>query len=288
MDGGINSIKIYCMKKLVFLLSLSLWLFQASVAEAARVDTLMVRSEKMNRSIPVLVTVPDGMQPYSQVPVVYLLHGFSNDEKFWLWFQPRLKQWADRDQVMIVTPDGEESWYWDSPLDPNCQFETFIARELVEYVDSNYPTRANRLSRAITGLSMGGHGGLWLGIRNKDVFGAAGSTSGGVDIRPFPENWEMSKQLGSYKENKKRWDEHTVITQLDKIKNMDLALIFDCGTEDFFYEVNCNLHKELMKRGIYHDFIVRPGGHNYYYWRNSIEYQWLFFKKFFEGYRPTL
>ena len=275
------------MQKIILTLSL-LWLMMGSALQAARVDTLLVRSEKMNRSIPVLVTIPENMHPYAQVPVVYLLHGYSGNEKSWLIIQPRLKAWADRDQIMIVTPDGENSWYWDSPLDESSQFETFVSKELVAYVDSHYPTRANRLSRAITGLSMGGHGALWLAMRHKDVFGAAGSTSGGVDIRPFPKSWEMSKQLGEQSGNKKRWDAYTVMTQLDKIENKDLALIFDCGSEDFFYEVNCKLHQELLKKGIYHDFIIRPGKHNLVYWNNSIEYQWLFFKKFFEGYRSRI
>ena len=276
------------MKKIQLVLGLCLSLLLCTTVQAARVDTLQVRSEKMNRSIPVLVTVPEYLHPYEQVPVLYLLHGYSGDEKSWLIIQPKLKEWADRDQIMIVTLDGENSWYWDSPLDPKSQYETFVSQELIAYIDSHYPTRANRLSRAISGLSMGGHGGLWLAIRHKDVFGAAGSTSGGVDIRPFPKNWEMEAQLGEQAKNKKRWDEHTVMTQLDKIQNKELAIIFDCGSEDFFYEINCKLHEELLKRGIYHDFIVRPGKHNLIYWNNSIEYQWLFFKKFFEGHRTQV
>ena len=85
--------------------------------------------------------------------------------------------------------------------------------------------------------------------------------------------------------NRQRWDEYTVMTQLDKIQNGDLALIIDCGTGDFFLEVNQKFHEELEKRGIFHDFIIRPGKHSSTYWNNSIDYQWLFFKKFFDGYR---
>lgn len=48
------------------------------------------------------------------------------------------------------------------------------------------------------------------------------------------------------------------MTQLDKIQNGDLALIIDCGTGDFFTEVNQKFHEELEKRGIFHDFIIRP------------------------------
>ena len=60
-----------------------------------------------------------------------------------------------------------------------------------------------------------------------------------------------------------------------------LNIIFDCGVDDFFYEVNCNLHEKLMKEGIPHDFYVRPGAHNWRYWNNSIKYQMLFFSNCF-------
>ena len=63
-------------------------------------------------------------------------------------------------------------------------------------MDGHYRTLPSREKRAITGLSMGGHGALWLAIRHQDVFGAAGSTSGGLDIRPFPDNWDMKEQIG--------------------------------------------------------------------------------------------
>lgn len=65
---------------------------------------------------------------------------------------------------------------------------------------------------------MGGHGAMWLSFRHKDVFGAAGSTSGGVDIRPFPNNWNMSDWLGKESENQEIWDNHTAINQIDRLK----------------------------------------------------------------------
>ena len=129
---------------------------------------------------------------------------------------------------------------------------------------------------------MGGHGGLWTAIRHKDAFGACGSTSGGVDIRPFPKNWDMAKRLGDYESNKEIWDTHTVINQIDKIQNGDLAIIFDCGEADFFIQVNKDLHNRLLEKKIDHDFITRPGGHTGEYWNNAIDYQILFFDKFFK------
>ena len=88
--------------------------------------------------------------------------------------------------------------------------------------------------------------------------------------------------MGEFAYNKKSWDQHTVINQIDKISNGELALIIDCGEGDFFLNVNKDLHNRLLALKIDHDFITRPGVHNGKYWENSIDYQILFFKKFFE------
>lgn len=260
-------------------------MFLAISMQAARVDTLKVESPRMQRSLEVVVIVPDQALQGKKVPTLYLLHGHSGNAHSWLHIQPALPALADRDGILVVCPDGRNSWYWDSPVNEKSQFETFVSKELIKYIDSHYPTLKHREARAVTGLSMGGQGSFWLAFHHKDVFGAAGSTSGGLDIRPFPKNWNMSDVLGKKSENPQRWDAFTIINQLDLIDNGDLALIFDCGVNDFFYKVNCNFHEALLKRGIEHDFISRPGAHTQTYWKNSIEYQWLFFNKFFKGYR---
>lgn len=270
------------MKKIILACLLALLL--PALSRAARIDTIQVKSPSMNCFLDVIVIVPEGATEDSKCPVLYLLHGYGGNCYSWLGINPKLPTFADRDGIIIVCPHGQNSWYWDSPQKENSKFETYISKELISYIDNNYPTKADRSARAVTGFSMGGHGGLWLGIRHKDVFGAAGSMSGGVDIRPFPNNWEMKDLLGPLAQNKTRWDAYTVINQLDKIKNGDLSLIIDCGTADFFLQVNNHLHTELLKRKIGHDYIIRPGAHTGEYWRNAVEYQWLFFKKFFEGY----
>lgn len=264
-----------------------LLIFVAMGMRAAQVDTVMVESRAMNKGVKVVYVVPGkvlGGQAQA-CPVIYLLHGYGGEAKSWITIKPELPRIADEKGIIFVCPDGKNSWYWDSPLNPAYRYETFVSSELIEYTDRHYQTVASRQGRAITGLSMGGHGALWNAFRHKDVFGAAGSTSGGVDIRPFPQNWEMSRQLGEFAANKKRWDEHTVINQIDKIQNGDLAIIFDCGESDFFLEVNKDLHKRLLGRGIDHDFITRPGVHNLSYWNNSIDYQILFFEKFFSNHK---
>lgn len=255
----------------------------ALTAQAARVDTVLVKSPSMNKEVKVVYILPEKAVERKACPVIYLLHGHGGDARSWIGLKPELPQIADEKGVIFVCPDGNRnSWYWDSPQNPASRYETFVSTELVEYTDRHCATIPDRKARAITGLSMGGHGALWIAIRHKETFGAAGSTSGGVDIRPFPQNWEMSEQLGEFVRNKAVWDAHTVVNQLDKLTNGDLALIIDCGEADFFLEVNKSLHHRLLARDIDHDFILRPGGHNRTYWNNSIDYQILFFDKFFK------
>ena len=268
------------MKKKFVFLCLALW--SAIGMQAAKVDTVLVHSPSMNKGVKVITVCPDKMQAGERCPVVYLLHGCGDDEKKWLQVRPDLPEVADKEGIMFVCPSANrDSWYWDSPRNPEIRYETFVSKELVAFVDEHYSTLADKGHRAITGLSMGGHGAMWLAIRHKDVFGAVGSTSGGLDIRPFPEYWNMKKYLGERDENLEVWNNHTVINQLDRLKDGELAIIIDCGVGDFFYAVNKAVHERLLSQKISHDFISRPGGHNDGYWNNSIDYQILFFRKFF-------
>lgn len=252
-------------------------------AGAATVDTVETYSNSMQKTIKAVIITPDGYSESKGLPVLYLLHGHGGNYADWITKDKELDEYADRYNMIIVCPDGGvNSWYFDSPVNKDFRYETYVSKELVTWVDKNYKTIKDRSGRAITGLSMGGHGALYLAFRHQDVFGAAGSMSGGVDIRPFPRNWELSQRLGTYAENPENWNENTVINMLHLLTPGSLALIIDCGTGDFFYEVNVKLHEKLKYRNIPHDFISRSGSHTWDYWKNSIRYQLVFFTDFFD------
>ncbi|MHB1921850.1 MAG: alpha/beta hydrolase [Chitinophagaceae bacterium] len=271
------------MKKLVILLTLLV--FFSLPAFCGKVDTVMIYSAAMHKNIPCVVIRPDDyLTAHHRFPVVYLLHGYSDNYSGWVTKVPEIKKDADLYQMILVCPDGGySSWYLDSPVDSTFRYETYIALEVPAYIDSHYRTIADRMHRAITGLSMGGAGALYLAIRHKDFFGAAGSMSGGVDIRPFPNNWDLKLRLGDMKTHPENWGKNSVINVVDSLKNGELRIIFDCGVSDFFYQVNEQLHQKLLRMGIDHDYIQRPGHHSWAYWSNSIGYQLLFFSKFFHG-----
>lgn len=267
------------MKKVVFLLLCCL--FSVSLL-AGQVDTIKVTSPSMTREIKNVIILPADYDGKTDLPVVYLLHGYSGNHRTWLEINPELPEFATRYGLIIVCPDGKASWYIDSPVSPQSKYETYVTKELVEYIDSHYKTKKEKNGRAITGFSMGGYGAMWLAIHHQDLFGACGATSGGMDIRPFPDRWEIKSVLGDYREHRDEWDNHCIIEQLHLIKP-GLSVIFDCGTEDFFHAVNEKLHCEMVYRHIKHDYISRPGIHSNAYWRNSIGAQLLFFSDFFRG-----
>lgn len=240
-------------------------------------NEVKVWSEGMNKEVMVTVITPDTYDTAQTYPVVYILHGYSDNHLKWTE-RGVVGELVDQYGVMAVMPDGGySSWYFDSPMMPEYRYETFVSKELIEYIDNHYSTVKNRKGRAITGNSMGGHGAMYNAIRHQDVFGSVGCLSGGVDIRPFPENWDISKRLGTIDKHPENWEKNTIINMTHLLTPGSLNIAIDCGQGDFFYEVNCNLHRKLMEENIPHEFTSRPGYHNWDYWMNAIKYQFLFF-----------
>lgn len=257
----------------------------AAEKQNAIVDTIEVFSNKMGRGIKNTVVLPaqysEKKNPTRFFPVVYLLHGAQGSYRDW----PKkadLRSLASQYGVIIVCPDGQDSWYFDSPIDPKFQFETYVVHELRNFVETHYRTLNHPKYRAITGLSMGGHGGLWLGWRHPDIYGSCGSMEGGVDIYNFPNRWKVNERLGEFETNKEVWREHSVMYLVPTLV-AGQNIVIDAGKDDIFIEANNALHKALDEQGIPHDYTVRPGRHSWSFWVNALDYQMLFFYKAFNS-----
>jgi S-formylglutathione hydrolase FrmB len=239
----------------------------------------------MHKTVQCLLIKPDAYSvqgnPY---PVLYLLHGWSGNFAGWLKDAPQLQKHADTYQMLIVCPDGGfDSWYLDSPVDSTVRYETHITEEVIPYIDYYFHTRKDRNGRAIAGLSMGGHGALYLAARNLNLFGAAGSMAGGLDLRPFRKNnWDLKGVLGHPDSIWTNWEQHSVVNLVPLLKDAELEIIMDCGVDDFFLNVNRDMHQRLLEAGVPHEYTERPGGHSGSYWGQAIDFQILFFTKFFK------
>lgn len=251
---------------------------------AAKVDTVDVFSNAMQKNIRCVVVTPKQLKKSKrEYPVLYLLHGYAGRYDNWIRKAPVIDSLANVYRMIIVCPDaGFSSWYFDSPVDSAFRYETFTAKELPAFIDARYPTIRSRFGRAITGLSMGGHGAMFLALRHPETFGACGSMSGALDIQHITRGYDLSKRLGDTTLNRKYYREWSVNTLLEKYKPADsLAMIIDCGVNDFIFAMSRNAHEKMLKLKIPHDYVERPGVHDWRYWANAIKFQFLFFREWF-------
>ena len=257
-------------------------IFLKTVANAASVDTVQIFSKAMQISKKCVVILPESYQnKKNHFPVVYLLHGYSGDYSNWIQKVPEIKDYADEFQIIIVCPDGNyNSWYVDSPVDSAIKYDTYISSEVPHFIDSAYKTKPERKYRAITGLSMGGHGALSLAWKHPETFGAAGSMSGVQNLVPWKSKYELNEVLGDTTSTFV-FSNYSVVTLVKNLPAEIPALIIDCGVSDPFIETNRQLHKELLQLKVPHDYIERNGTHNWNYWKNSIGFQCMFFHKYF-------
>ena len=253
-------------------------------ATFAHVDTVEVFSTAMKKKIKCVVITPESYQQSKErLPVVYLLHGHSGSYANWISRVPSIDSLANVYQMIIVCPDAaSSSWYFDSPVDSTFRYETFTARELPAYIDANYRTIASRKGRVITGLSMGGHGAFFLALRHPETFGACGSMSGALDITLIKGGFHLANRLGDTVANVQYYSNWSVVNMLDHYDPKDsLGIILDCGIKDFIFDMSQAAHEKMTQRKIPHDYIARPGKHDWKYWGNAVKYQLLFFREWF-------
>ncbi len=122
--------------------------------------------------------------PKKRYAALYLLHGYTSKLEDWtangyqgMSLQTVMDEFIRRGtapEMIIVVPNGDNayfgSFYTNSPVTGN--WEDYIYKDLVAYIDSHYRTIPDSASRGIAGHSMGGYGAIMLGMKHPDVFGA--------------------------------------------------------------------------------------------------------------------
>ena len=261
-------------------------------SKAASVDSLDIPSAVMNKAYKAAVVLPASYaKNQASYPVLYLLLGGGGQFSNWLSKTPDknlVKNLADQYNIIIVMPEGEiYSWYLDSPSDKNSQFETYITKDVIQKIDATYRTVKSNKGRAITGLSMGGHGAMYLSTRHPDLFGAAGTMSGAMDmnytkfkisseyIKSTQERFE--KLLGTSDVSQDVFVKNSIVNMVDAIRKNGMPIIIDCGVDDFLIDANRELHSRLLYANVPHEYTERPGAHTWPYWENSLPYHVLFF-----------
>lgn len=261
---------------------------------AAKVDTVEITSTFLQRKVKIAVVTPRGYQSgQATYPTMYLLHGGYGKFSDWLMAPPDkslVHRICDENNMIIVLPEGGiGGYYLDSPVNPASQYESFITKEVIAKVDGTYRSIKEKTGRVICGLSMGGHGAMYLATRNPQLFCAVGSMSGALDIDT--DHWDVTperrkaiadRQVTVWPpkaENPAFYHNNSVVNMADKMKANRLPIKFDCGVDDFLIAPNRELHRRLLYNKTPHEYTERPGAHTWDYWQNALPDHVAFFQK---------
>jgi S-formylglutathione hydrolase FrmB len=149
----------------------------------ARMTELTFRSPSLASPVKVRVLVPReaASHPTARYPTLYLLHGSGGNAAVWtdLDAEPLTEGMG----LVVVMPDGgDEGWYTNWPHGAKPRWEDFHVKELIPWIEAHEPVIAARSKRAVAGFSMGGFGAMSYAARHPDVFAAAASFSGALDL----------------------------------------------------------------------------------------------------------
>jgi len=154
-------------------------------AQSLELKTVEFSSPAVDRTMKYNIVLPRDYETSTErYPVLYLLHGLSQNYTAWGLSNGTPFYAGLYDDLIVVMPDGGNSWYVNWAANDDGQknnWEDHIIRDVINHVDWNYRTIARREGRSIAGLSMGGYGAITLGLRNPELFISIGSTSGALE-----------------------------------------------------------------------------------------------------------
>lgn len=254
------------------------------------IEEASVTSSILKRNVRYTVYLPaDYDLSQRSYPVVYLLHGYTDDNTAWLQ-SGEVNRYTDKaiadgtiPPMIIVMPDADSSWYINS-FDGKERYEDFFIQEFIPAIEKTYRIKSKKEFRGVAGLSMGGYGSLIYALKHPDMFAAAAPLSSGVfsdeEILMMPDaQWErmMAPLYGKGLKGKDRlnkaWYDNSVLKIIETKSGAELNKVrywIDCGDDDFLFNGNSLLHIALRKKLVKHEYRVRDGVHNWLYWRTGI------------------
>jgi len=254
------------------------------------IEGLSINSKLLKQDVDYAIYLPPDYEKSSRsYPIVYLLHGYTDDETGWIQFGEinRLADKAINDgtipPMIIVMPDAGVTWYINDH-DGKVPYEDFFIKEFIPEIEKGLRVRSQKQFRGVAGLSMGGYGSLLYAMKHPDMFVAAAPLSAAIyvesDVIKYEqERWDKVEGVmyGKGLSAKDRITDHWKANNpfyiaaaqgaesLKKVK-----YYFDCGDDDFLFRGNSKLHITLRDMEVPHEFRIRDGAHNWTYWRTGI------------------
>lgn len=210
------------------------------------------------------VYTPPGYPKGKKYPVLYLLHGFSDDASGWtavgqahVILDNLLAQGKATPMLIVMTlgygaPEILRGGFRDAGLVKRNydKYREALFTEVIPEVEKSYRVSRDRKDRAIAGLSMGGAESLYIGLNNLDRFAWVGSFSAGGLPGATPGE---------------------AFPSLDQSANAKLKLLWiACGKQDGLLQSNNKVDAELTRRGVKHEYVLTEGAHTWLVWRRNL------------------
>lgn len=248
-------------------------------------DNLTVTSKILKSERKYAVYLPPGYETSQRsYPVLYLLHGATDNHTGWVQFGEvqRIADKAIQDgtatAMIIVMPDADTGrmGYFNS-IGGDWNYEDFFFQEFMPTIEKTYRIKAEKRYRAVAGLSMGGGGTFMYALHHPELFSSACPLSAYIGPLSFEEaKTRMAKSDPGITDEariKAYFEKHNALDLINQIPDDQKKAIrwyIDCGDDDFLYEGNCLIHIAMRKKEIPHEFRVRDGAHNWTYWREAL------------------
>jgi enterochelin esterase-like enzyme len=248
----------------------------ARVIGKGRIEKSTFRSSALNRTMQYWIYLPGGYDanPSARYPTVYLLHGGGGDIGEWASYgvfdaADRLMGNGTIPPFIIVLPEGDQEYWVDHVIDARTgangeKWGTYTAKEVVPTIDGRYRTMPRSSSRAIGGLSMGGHAAMQLSLNFPGIWGAIGAHS--PSLRP---EGDAPTYLGFGAEFAARDPLSLIKAKPDLARQYTWWI--DTGTADPWIVQAAGIHDQLTQLGIAHSWNAYVGGHELAYWAAHME-----------------
>lgn len=264
---------------------------QATPLQRPGVQKLVFHSEALDQEMRLSIYLPEGYNTQQRYPVLYFIHGYGSREAD-MFEGLKIEQNAEKlvkagqiEPLIIVSPQMDNSYGLNSssvynvshPGDPialySGRYEDYLVQDVVRYVDTHFNTRAERNSRYIGGISMGGFISLHAAFLHSDVYSKAGGHSPAL----FLDDWSAAGGANGLvqflypTEALRQERDPLLLAQNRDLSNLSIYL--DCGAEDSyrFYEGTERLYTLLKSKGVPVEYHLRAGQHDGDYWMGHMD-----------------
>jgi putative tributyrin esterase len=242
--------------------------------------TFFSEALELSTSMTVLLPQPGGAQigvtgpaESDPPPVLYLLHGLTDDDTAWTRYTS-IERYAAAKGLAVVMPQVHRSFYADETY--GMKFWTFLSEELPRTVEAFFRVSTRRADTFVAGLSMGGYGAMKWALRQPERFAAAASLSGALDAA-YIQEYDMRPHIRELTARvfAGRTVAHTGEDLFHLVKKADPEtlprLMLRCGTEDHVLAQNKRFVAACAAAGVPLDAELGPGAHEWGYWDAKIQ-----------------